>query len=403
MKSTYEIPRRPPGQRGALKPMVALAIACALLCAVFFALRGGEGIAVEAPPIVEAPPEPVVDVAPPAPASREIPELAPTVRRSRDVVFPEARFSDPEQTVWGHVTDAVTKQPIDFFQTFLVPLEAGDVAEVADRQEYIRIWGNSKGAFTYREVTAGNYGLLVRREGYRDVVFRDLKIPNHRGLIEIELQRGAYIDVSVVDGDDLEGVGGIEVFLRPVSLEDAKAKLPSVMRRETDDYGKGLFTGLPPGTWRIELGNPQLSGQPEQQVYVGAEVGVPIRFVIQPLNTVTVTVKDDKGETLNGVHVRMWTKEGRGTFRDETDVDGEAILTHVPPATYTVKIWKSGYFRDDREIMITTLNGEFAVDFTMTADPLAAEGGSEANPTLEEIQRIKANERPSDVFRKKRP
>lgn len=384
-------------------PLLLGAGAMLVLGGVYFALRGGDAVVEPRPEPVAVPVEPPPAIAEPAETVRIEPEVAPTPRRPREMVFPEARLSDPAQTVWGHVVDAVTKEPIDFFRTYLVPVEVGDVLEIAAREDYARLWGNSNGAFTYREVTDGKYGLLIRREGYRDVVYRDFAIPNSKGLLEIELQRGAYIEVEVVDGDDLEGVGGIEVFLRPVSLEDAKAALPAVLRRATDDYGKGLFTGLPPGTWKVELGNPMLSAQPEYQVYVGAEVGVPLRFVIQPLNTVTVTVKDTKGETLNGVHVRMWSKDGKGTFRDDTDTDGEAILSHVPPGTYTVKIWKPGYFRDDREITIGSLNGEFATEFVMDADPLADKGGSEANPTLEEIQRLKAGERPSEVFKKKKP
>lgn len=399
-----EPPRRSPREPRRAIPIVAAIAALGVLVGVYFALHGGDA-SPPPPPAVDAATNEVAELeVAPEPIERIEPEVAPAPRRPREMAFPEARFSDPAQTVWGHVVDAVTKQPIDFFQTYLVPVEVGDVLAVAERQEYVRIWGNSKGAFTYREVAEGKYGLLVRRDGYRDVIFRDFVIPNHRGLLEIELQRGAYIEVEVVDGDELEGIGGIETFLRPVSLDDPNASLPSVLRRETDDYGKGLFTGLPAGTWKVELGNRKLSAQPEYQVYVGADVGVPVRFVIQPLNTVTVTVKDEQGETLNGVHVRMWSKDGNGTFRDDTDIDGEAVMSHVPPGTYTVKIWKPGYFRDDREIVIGTLNGEFATEFEMVADPLADKGGSEANPTLEQIQELKIPvNRPSDVFKKKKP
>jgi Carboxypeptidase regulatory-like domain len=393
-----DTPRTPSTRRAVPSRALAfVALGLATIGVVWFALRGNDASAPDVAPIVRT--EEVVAVTPdePGPVERSAPEIEPTPR-DRQPHYPPARATIPEETIWGHVVDAVSKEPIDFFHTYFAPVEEGPIDQLAQRQDYIRLWGNSKGAFTLRELARGKYGLLIRRDGYRDVVFPELEIPNQKGKLQIEMQRGAYIEVSVVDGEDLDGIGGIEVLLKPISLDDPVAKLPTVMMRETDDFGKGLFTGLPAGTWNVSLINAQLSAQPEYQMYVGAEAAVPVRFVVQPLNDVIVTVKDGKGEALNAVHVRMWTKGGQGTFRDDTDIDGEAYLSHVPAGTYTVKIWKHGFYRDDREITITSNHGETRLDFVM----LEAPADAELNPTLEQIQQLKTpGVKPSDVFKKK--
>ncbi len=380
--------------------------ALAVIAAVVLALRRDE----TSPPSQAEPPR-VVATAPPAPDAVAPPNREETVAAPPRLVRKEQQYvatpTNPDETLWGHVTDAISKQPIDFFHTYLMSVEAGDIVELASKPENRRIFGNDRGAFTYRELAKGKYNLLVRRDGFRDAIVRDIEVPNKHGLYEIALQRGAYIDVTVIDGLEGEGEGGVEVQIQAVSLDDPKAPRPTVQMQQTDDFGKTVFTGIPPGTWSVFLTNKALSSQGPQQIYVGPEVGVPVQFIVQPLNTLNVTVKDPKGETLNAVHVRMWVKEAHGgspgTWHDETDNEGEAVLTHVPAGTYVVKIWKNGFFRQDKDVTITAPEGETAIEFVMDPDPLADKGGSEANPTLEQIQKLKTpGVRPADVFTKKK-
>src|SRR5262245_2907976 len=129
----------------------------------------GVGFSLRPEAVVEPaaqPPAPVVATAPPkvdvvAPTREETAEPPKLRFPKREDKMPEAKFVDPEGTVWGHVTDAVNKQPIEFFHTYLMPIEAGDIVEFASHPENRKIDGNDRGAFTYREVAKGKYTLLV--------------------------------------------------------------------------------------------------------------------------------------------------------------------------------------------------------------------------------------------------
>jgi hypothetical protein len=386
--------------------LLALLLATLAAVALWFVF-GADDAATPRPSLPEQePPAPEVELA--AGAEREAPVVATRVKppessRSIALTYSPHPGEGSLPMLVGRVTDAVDGTPLPFFVTALAPTAEGDVAKLAESSDYRRPWGNSVGAFTYRNVEPGRYALLVRCEGYRDYLLSDFTIPIDVPRLDIQLQRGAWIEALVVDAEEQEGEGGIEVQIVPLTLDDATAFAPQVLLRTTDAHGKALFTGIEPGTYEIRLVNHALSAAPVQQIYVGRDVGFPVRFVIDPLNDVVVRVTASRGDALKGVHVRMWSDDQTGVFRAETDLDGEAYFEHVPQGLYTLKTWRHGYLREDRQVAFGTSRGEHEVEVVLDEDPLAEEGGTEANPTLEQLDRIKAGERPSEVFRRRKP
>lgn len=395
----------PETTRSTMRFVGVLTLALAIVGAVFVSLWS-EPVEERAPVASEpvAPPPEIVAKAPAVP-EREAPAVAAPKLDRRGRAIPEApQPTDRTRVIWGHVKDSIDKAPIEYFHTYCAPADAGDIVKLAERPDYRQVWGNELGAFTLRDLAPGTYSLLVRCEGHTDYIKTGIVIPNPKvECLEIELGRGAWIEVTVVDADEAEGEGGIEVQIQTIKLDDPLARPPKRQLATTDDHGRALFTGVTPGTYSVFLLNRAISAIPEQQVYIPADYGMRLQFVIQPLNNVLVTVTTEKDEPINEVHVRMWPRtEGQhGTFREETDIEGEAVLTHVPAGQYVMKLWKNGFYREERDIDITTPSGEFEVKVAMTADPKDGSKGTEDNPTLEQIDQLSRGMRPSDIWKRK--
>lgn len=309
----------------------------------------------------------------------------------------------PGLTLFGKVTDKVSGKPVPYFTLWLVPAAQGDPVALANRGEQMHPNRNDAGSFIEKGLDPGRYNLLIRADGYEDFARFDVEVPVKEPPLDCAMSRGAYIEVSVLD-EELDGLGDIEVHAEPVALDDPAGRAPRQRLNRTDAYGKVLFSNLPPGTYKVSLANRALTANPEQQVYVGAGAAMPVNFQIAPLNELTVRVKTIHGDPISGVHVRMWAEQkDAGTFHEETDSDGEAVLGYVPAGNYTLKLWRDGYLREDRQVQITTPRGESELELSMDEDPLAEKGGIEANPeawTPEQKARLSQKERPSEVFKR---
>ena len=348
----------------------------------------------EAPP---APPPVTEVVAPdPAPEVTEAPVVA-APRTSRPMGYEHYPFLEGEK-LHGVVTDATSGQPMDFLTVHLAKVDDGDIHFLARERNHAKIFRDTKGNFLIRALDPGQYNLLIRCAGYSDVVVEDFAVPCES--LELTMSRGSFIEVTTADswGD---GIGGVEVRLVPVRLDEVttegKPKTPSVRLRRTDDYGKALFSDLPTGVYRVELLNKALAADPSPEFYLGPGKSFPVKFQIKELNVLTVEVSDSAGHALGNTQIRLWSKgPDQSNFRLQTDRDGKAETQFVPQGTYRMKLWKPGFLRLARTISVPYVNGGHVEKVVMTVDP--TDGEAERNPTLEQLQRLRAGEDPVSVF-----
>ena len=129
------------------------------------------------------------------------------------------------------------------------------------------MWQNKLGTFTYRDMEPGLYNVFVRVLGYEERLVPNVEVPSKQAKVTIELARGAYVEGRVLD-DEEEGIGGIDVRLRPIALDDPGATIVTGLQHSDDD-GHYLFTMVPSGTYEVALGNKNLSPQGPRQIYVG--------------------------------------------------------------------------------------------------------------------------------------
>ncbi len=299
-------------------------------------------------------------------------------------------------TLHGEVLDAVSEAPIELFRMWCEP-ETENI-QAASAQAYRgRTFSNPLGTFTYRGLAPGTYNLFIRIEGYEELVVEKVEVPTEDEKLSLRLSRGAYIEVTVNDSEG-DGVSDLEVRLNPLRLDEPE-RLPRVRLDFTDDYGRTRFTNLPSGIYTVAMGNAALAEYATQEFYLGLGAAYPVTFTVPDLATVQVLATDTNGEALGIVQVRMWSKSGRGVFRAETDRHGKARVRHVPAGDYTVKVYKLGFRRRNLELSVAENQSEVPLEIVLVQDERAA--WEEENPTPEVLQRLKAGERPSDVFSKR--
>lgn len=358
-------------------------------------------------------PEPAGPIAPPAPPAAapaapatvaEAPRLAvvpepppppvePLVALPPDPIADRIAAGEELYTLHGEVLDAVSGKPVEMFRMWCEPVIQNIQAAAAHAYRG-RTFANPLGTFTYRGLEPGTYNLLVRVDGYEELVVHEVAVPQPGEKMTVRLSRGSYIEVTVndVEGD---GVSDLEVRLHPIRLDDPNDR-PRAQLAFTDDYGKALFTNVPPGVYRVAMENAALADHATQEFYLAPGAALPVAFTVPDLATVHVMAHTAAQEPLGLVQVRMWAKDGKGTFRAQTDSDGTAQIRHVPAGDYTVKLFKYGCRRKDQVLSVPPGETDVPLDVLLIVDPAAAE--QELNPTAEQFERLKRGERPTEVF-----
>ena len=307
---------------------------------------------------------------------------------------PSMPADDGTHTLYGEVLDAVSLTPVTMFRMACLPL-GEDIERAAEKPPTLRTFSNPIGTFTWRKLQPGTYNLLIRIDGYEQLIVRAVTVPTNVEKLSYRLSRGAYVDVAVTDFEG-DGISDLEVRLNPVALDDPTKGGPRVRLRFTDNYGKTGFTNLPSGTYSVSLNSVGLTHHLSETFYLGVGANFPVNFQVPLLNTVRVHAEDTKGNLLGTVQVRMWRQEGQGVFRAETDRDGTASIDHVPQGEYLVKLYKHGFRRKNQTLTVSSESSDVPLKIVMLEDPEALE--RELHPTPEQLQRLKLGERPSEVF-----
>ncbi|MBK6942227.1 MAG: carboxypeptidase regulatory-like domain-containing protein [Planctomycetes bacterium] len=349
-------------------------------------------------PTVEAPQQPVAR-APTAPTAEPTRAAAAPLPRDESLDRMQRQLDNYKKinsvgtgtaTLHGKVIDSISKQPVSQYTMALARTNEGDVRRLIDDPRRTRVWHNKLGTFTYRDIAEGLYNIHVRVLGYEELVVTNVEVPT-KGDVTLELSRGAYVE-GVVHDDEDGGIGGIDVRLRPLALDDPGSEIVTGLAH-TDDDGHFLFSMVPPGTYEVALGNKNLSPQGPQQIYVAAGRGYTVKFFVPEQNDITIHVRDAAGNYLVGATVSLWSGAGEGVIRGETDETGEVNLHPVPPGSYTVKVWRNEYIRVVEQRTLNGVSDEVEWTFTLEPDPRDYE-----KLTPEELERLKNGERPEEVF-----
>lgn len=379
-----------------LRNTALLLVAFAALAALAFVLFRSDEAAptpvVEAPrPVVEKSPTPVVE---PERTATALPPRAKSLDRLERQLENYRKANSVgtgTATLHGTVVDSVSKRPVSQYTMVIARTNEGDIRGMMSDPRRTKVWHNKLGTFTYRDIAEGLYNVGIRVLGYEELVVTNVQVPSKADLT-FELSRGAYVEGRVHD-DEESGIGGIDVRLRPIALDDPNAQIVAGLQH-TDDDGQFLFSMIPPGTYEIALGNKQLSPQGPQQLYVAAGRGYTINFFVPEQNEITVIVQDAQGHRLPGATISLWSGGGEGVLRGETEETGEAELHPVPPGTYSVKIWRDGYKRVVEQRTLNGVSDEVEWTFVLEVDPR----DYETDVTAEELERLKNGERPDEVF-----
>lgn len=349
---------------------------------------------VDAPTEVEAPPD--IEVTTPvaeAVEARPVRAVSPLAPLPPDPIADRIAAGEKLFTLHAEVLDNVSGRPVQLFRSWLVPSKESIHAAVAS-EDIGRTWGNPLGTLTYKGLEEGTYNLMIKVDGYEDLFVPGIELPTKDEKLSFTLSRGAYIEVTVNDFEG-DGIGELEVRLNPIHL-DYPDRAPRVRLRFTDSHGKALFTSLPSGQYSVAMGNAALAEYATEAFYIGPGVAYPVIFTVPTLNTVRVKTVDQEGNPLNLVQVRMWSKDGKGIFRTETDRHGKAKIEHVPAGQYTAKIYKHGCRRKTQTFTVDSTTGDVPFEIQLVHDWKAQE--EEENPTKEQLEKLKRGVRPHDVF-----
>jgi hypothetical protein len=369
-----------------------VAALCALGFVLFRADPPAPPVVIERPAAVDRPQAPSVEeplrATAPAPARDK---TLDRMQRQLDNYKKVNSVGTGTATLHGKVIDAISKRPVSQYTMAMAKTTDGDFRGMIDDPRKTQVWHNKLGTFTYRDIAEGYYNLHIRVLGYEDLVVTKVEVPV-KGDLTFELSRGAYVE-GVVQDDEESGVGGIDVRLRPIALDDPSAQIVAGLQH-TDDDGHYLFSMVPPGTYEVALGNKNLSPQGPQQIYVATGRGYTVNFFVPEQNDITITVQDAKGNPLVGATVSLWSGDGEGVIRGETEETGEVNLYPVPPGEYTIKIWRAEYKRVVEKRTLNGVSDEVEWTFVLEPDPR----NYETDLTPEELERLKNGERPDEVF-----
>jgi protocatechuate 3,4-dioxygenase beta subunit len=195
---------------------------------------------------------------------------------------------------------------------------------------------DSEGRFAVTGLAAGPLNLQIRADGYQPRKIEGLEIPEDGDLtdLKIALERGAWLAVRVLDGDD-EPVPGMPVMAMPDEKTLARYNDPfaSLNPAQTDAEGRCRVSLLGPGIYNVSV--LAMRGEASRQVEAGlGETPVELRF---PSGTeVSGKVLDAEGSVVPGATLQLRDGE-KDSFLAQSDADGTFAFRHVADGRYVLK------------------------------------------------------------------
>lgn len=245
----------------------------------------------------------------------------------------------------GTVCDAADGRPLPGVKVKIHdPIYAGTVTDGA-------------GHYAFRNLTASAYDVQFRKPGYGPRYLRDVEIEAGAAKpVDVELTRGAVLDVYVRDTEDRPVAGPVGLTVRPGGGGNL----------DLDDEGHARYADLPPGRYALSIRRNDLDSASDSVEIGPGENTVRLRVQRRPytlgkgVRSVHGTVRNVRtGKPVPGVRI--------GGPRGEvfTDADGAYVLHDLPVGEHWVHLTREGFGGGSERISVASAEAEVARDFTL--------------------------------------
>ena len=204
--------------------------------------------------------------------------------------------------------------------------------------------------FALGDLPLAGYDVAAEAEGWNPVPLPVLlERASPEVFVNLRMMRAGYVEGRVLDDAGLPAAG---VTITLVAVADRSSRDTS-----TDELGRYRFEEVLDGAYELGVGplrNPIL--RERRTVRVRAPGMTVPEFVLPRLAALQVTVVDSFDERLlQGVEVTGSGTRG-GVLRAETDAWGEALVRHLPPGPWRLRLSLEGF--EDRRDQVELTAGE---------------------------------------------
>lgn len=215
------------------------------------------------------------------------------------------------------------------------------------RDPDVRPVDGEPGVFRVRGVSAGQYRVIARAEGYAvGAAELDIKKDKPEAEVAVKLVRGVTSDFLVVDAKR-KPVAGAHVYWNarrgtPASFKGARAKarIPVVLG-QTDEEGKLRVDTVPLGATRFVARHPAHSVVSVSNVKT--QIGKPLVIQLAPLGALEITVTERGSRPKEPATLLLEPRvsgDGDAFVPPRfvmTDANGRAVLTNLQPCKWNVQ------------------------------------------------------------------
>jgi len=301
----------------------------------------------------------------PAGVCGELDDLATTPGRVPKIVPPAVRERSPtgrkpSSNLRVRVLDRLDSSPLNLFSANVFTSDEPDL-ELKARVEPGRLLRDTAGVAIFSDLEPGDYVVVVKAPGYRDLLVPGLSVPREEDLLDLFIDRGTHITGKVVDAEG-RPVRQMAIYLKcvPFNSQDHPPARNAII---TDREGCFLFGDLVPGEYEILL---QSLGDPLDSatgIFLAEGGSFSKTFVIPLFNTLKFEISAFSGIPLNNVRIRL-VSETR-LFRVRTERDGRAILKRIPPGEYELVLHKPRFLTHREKVKLLSMTGEITFERTL--------------------------------------
>ncbi len=262
----------------------------------------------------------------------------------------------PFPGIRGKAVDSTSGIPLNPFRAWVCRDGDGSLREKT-RLDPGKVFRNQFGMVTFNGLEKGQYSILIRCSGYKDLVVPGLRVPQKEEFLDFRLHRGTHICGKVID-DRGNPVRNIMVFITytPVNPDDPAPRRTSTT---TDRSGFFLFGDLPAGTYDIFLDSVKEPIDQRRGLFLASGSSLDINFDIPSYNRMEFRITASTGAPLENATIRLRSEKHR--FSAKTDLMGWALLNRVPPGEYVLTISKKYYGTLKEEYTLVGTSGSHVV------------------------------------------
>ncbi len=199
------------------------------------------------------------------------------------------------------------------------------LASAESQTRYITRSGKD-GGFAFRNVPSGSYKLAV--PDHLPNPAAQVQLPNPVPLI-LRLSTGARITGRILSAADDSPVAG--ALVSAIDNDQVGSGSGSAV---TDADGHYLLSGLPVGTYRIEVLSEQFAPLARQLVTLSDNATVPLSLALAPGASLSGTIRNSAGAVISGALVQAFLTNGLAGRSVSSDAQGRFSLTGLAPGNY---------------------------------------------------------------------